>query len=213
MVPGYTTKRGVRYRFYTSAAILSGRRNLAGTVTRTPAAELEDTIFASLHQHLDQRRNLIDRPTLLTCLERIVLYDAKIALTFKSGVTSERSLAISWTRSAQRTLSSIEYDGSPNAEKPNPTLARALAEAHLWLNMLSGESYRSISQLATDIKWNPKVLRKRLRLAFLAPDLTEAIICGRQPQSLNLSQLLEISTIDWEQQRQQFFGYQHDMKV
>jgi hypothetical protein len=66
---------------------------------------------------------------------------------------------------------------------------------------LSDGTYQSIEELASAAKWNPKVIRKVLRLAFLAPDITEAIIIGTQPKSLSVSVLQGISAHSWVEQR------------
>jgi hypothetical protein len=78
---------------------------------------------------------------------------------------------------------------------------RNLSRAHLWLKAVSEGTYQSIETLAAAFKWNPKVVRKALRLAFLAPDVTEAIILGRIPKTLSLSVLKEIGTYSWGEQR------------
>ena len=41
MSPSHATKRGRRYRYYVSQAILQGRKQDAGSVARVPAMELE----------------------------------------------------------------------------------------------------------------------------------------------------------------------------
>jgi site-specific DNA recombinase len=41
-----------------------------------------------------------------------------------------------------------------------------------------------------------------LPLAFLAPDIVEAIICGQQPTELKVEQLLTSLPLDWCGQRQ-----------
>jgi hypothetical protein len=80
-------------------------------------------------------------------------------------------------------------------------LIHALARAHWWRKSLSGGNYKSIEELAGVAKWNPKVVRKVLRLAFLAPDITEAIMRGTQPTPLSVSQLQGIATYSWAEQR------------
>ena len=51
MTPSHTVKKGVRYRYYVSRAVLDGDRDKAGCVSRVPAAELETLILQTLHQH------------------------------------------------------------------------------------------------------------------------------------------------------------------
>ena len=55
--------------------------------------------------------------------------------------------------------------------------------------------------LAIAAKWNSKVVRKALRLAFLAPDITEAVVLGSQPSSLGVSELQDIAAFSWDEQR------------
>ena len=45
-------------------------------------------------------------------------------------------------------------------------------------------------------------LAQHLRLSFLAPDIVEAILAGRQPRALTRKRLASIELpIDWHQQR------------
>ena len=41
MTPSHARKQGIKYRYYISSALLQGQAELAGTVTRIPAAEIE----------------------------------------------------------------------------------------------------------------------------------------------------------------------------
>ena len=46
-------------------------------------------------------------------------------------------------------------------------------------------------------------IRKLLAVAFLAPDITEAMLAGTQPRKLTLADLSsKILPLDWEAQRQ-----------
>jgi site-specific DNA recombinase len=46
-----------------------------------------------------------------------------------------------------------------------------------------------------------KVVRKAIRVAFLAPDITEAILTGNHPKSLTLTDLQKTLPLDWNGQR------------
>ena len=54
MVPTQATKAGVRYRYYVSTPFLHGEAKTAsaGSVSRVPAAEIEDNVVRSLKEHL-----------------------------------------------------------------------------------------------------------------------------------------------------------------
>ena len=62
--------------------------------------------------------------------------------------------------------------------------------------------HTSIESLAAFINMHPKVVRKGIRLAFVAPEITKAIALGRQPSSLTLTGLHEAAApLSWAEQR------------
>jgi site-specific DNA recombinase len=54
MVPTHATKLGIRYRYYVSLPHLHGESKTAsvGSVSRVPAAEIEDVVVKSINEHL-----------------------------------------------------------------------------------------------------------------------------------------------------------------
>jgi len=52
MSPSHSGKRGVRYRYYVSQAMLQGRRSEAGSVVRVPAPEIEALVLDGVRQHI-----------------------------------------------------------------------------------------------------------------------------------------------------------------
>src|SRR6267378_2098808 len=54
MIPTHATKAGVRYRYYVSTPVLHGEAKTAsaGSVSRVPAADIEDIIVKFLKEHL-----------------------------------------------------------------------------------------------------------------------------------------------------------------
>jgi site-specific DNA recombinase len=49
MSPSYSTKNGVRYRFYVSSALLRGRKTDVGSVGRLSAAEIESAVLIAFN--------------------------------------------------------------------------------------------------------------------------------------------------------------------
>ena len=86
------------------------------------------------------------------------------------------------------------------------TLIKAIARAHRWKEMLATGKYASLVELSETEKINGSYLSRILRLTFLAPDIIESILDGRQPQEISLTTLLEPFPNLWHEQRQQF-GY------
>jgi hypothetical protein len=63
----------------------------------------------------------------------------------------------------------------------------------------------SVEALATKFKQERKHVNGILNLAFLAPDLTKAILNGEQPPGLRLAHLLAVDLpVSWKEQRALF---------
>jgi hypothetical protein len=202
MSPSFSTKRGVRYRFYVSSAVISGRRNEAGSMPRISAPDLENSIVSALHERFAQSSdNLSDQNIMSTFIERVVVSKSTILITLKADVATKRLIELARAPQPLSPCARIENEACEPIREPDVGLMHALARAHLWREALSDGTYQSVEELAGVAKWNPKVVRKALRLAFLAPDITEAIMLGTQPTSLSVSELQGTAAYSWAEQR------------
>src|SRR5439155_14893565 len=75
------------------------------------------------------------------------------------------------------------------AAKPDPKLIRLLARAHRLKEQLAREG-TPIAEIAARETLSPSYVTRLLRLTFLAPDITRAILEGRHPTGLTANQLL-----------------------
>jgi site-specific DNA recombinase len=84
MSPSFSTKRGVRYFFYVSAALLRGGSHKAGSLPRVSATPLEQTVMKIVYQHAGQRDEaLSDRDLLEDQVERIVVGKDRLKVELK----------------------------------------------------------------------------------------------------------------------------------
>jgi DNA invertase Pin-like site-specific DNA recombinase len=92
--------------------------------------------------------------------------------------------------------------------EPDPALLKLLLRAHDWRRQLETGQPRSIKDLAAINAVNASYFTRVLRLAYLAPDIVEAIVVGRQPPDLSANQLvrrLDLPT-NWASQRE-YLGF------
>jgi site-specific DNA recombinase len=75
-------------------------------------------------------------------------------------------------------------DRSGGEDRPDTTLVAAIVRAHAWWRALCGGNAKSISQIADRDQSDERYVARNLKLAFLAPDITAAILEGRQPAHL-----------------------------
>jgi len=84
------------------------------------------------------------------------------------------------------------------------TLIRSVARAHHWFEQLKAGQARSIRDIAEREQLSTSYVMRYLRLAFLAPDIVEAILDGRQPPGISVRKLTNNKQLpsDWTEQRQ-----------
>jgi DNA invertase Pin-like site-specific DNA recombinase len=205
MSPSFSTKNGVRYRFYVSSALLRGRKAAAGSLTRVSAKAVEDIIIQALRAAYPQLE--IEDAELLSRLSNARLGKNEIVLALQqpdgTGQNGERhspiaEIRIPWNPPERTTP--FSQPGAGRAEV-DQKLIRALIRAHCWAAALTNNDFTSIEQLAATAKLHPKIIRTELRLAFLAPHITGSILNG--DSSLGLPKLRNISALSWQKQLDQ----------
>ena len=93
---------------------------------------------------------------------------------------------------------------SSSAAQPRPSLVKAIARAHGWYQqVLEGKAFDQRS-LARHAGLTERYVGKVLACAFLAPDIIEAILEGRQPRDLNFEKLCQHIPLSWTEQRAHF---------
>ncbi|MDR3494246.1 MAG: hypothetical protein P4L82_06560 [Ancalomicrobiaceae bacterium] len=97
----------------------------------------------------------------------------------------------------------IDTPGARHAGTPDRSLLRLLAHAQRFRDLLTKGDGRSVAELATECSVGPSYFARILRLGFLAPDITSAILDGRQPIELSAQKLSKMDLPkDWAEQRQ-----------
>jgi ParB-like chromosome segregation protein Spo0J len=88
----------------------------------------------------------------------------------------------------------------------DPTLIRAIERAQTWFKRLVSGNATSIQGIADAENLSSNYVMRLLRLAFLAPDIVEAIVDGHQPLGLSVKKLTNSKTLptEWAKQRQRF---------
>jgi site-specific DNA recombinase len=87
--------------------------------------------------------------------------------------------------------------------KPEPSLLNAIVNAHRFNDNLLHSGAGKFADLAKSEKLHRSYYSQVLRLAYLAPDITIAILDGRQPPGLTATMLIEHPhlPLSWQAQR------------
>jgi site-specific DNA recombinase len=163
-----------------------------------------------------------EHPRLRTLLHRIIVGANSILLEIRrSGLTSLLGAPQDGTtsgdelfrlvvpirvkrRGVEAKLVMSAVGGRPPAA--DSKLIRAIAEAHRWLDDLAEGCATSLRDLARHNRRDVSEVSRSLPLAFLAPDVVEAILQGSQPVGLVSRRLKRIATLParWHDQRRHF---------
>ena len=92
---------------------------------------------------------------------------------------------------------------SSDAAKPDAALIKAIARAHRWMDALASGKHLSSATIAKTEGISTRYVGQLLPLAFLAPDIVEAILTGTQPVDLTAEMLIKRVDLplDWAEQR------------
>jgi site-specific DNA recombinase len=102
-----------------------------------------------------------------------------------------------------REMKLLVDDASDN-RAPDMGLLRVVARAHDVQRRLAEDTTLTVSDIAREERVTAAYLYTLLRLRWLAPDITTAIVNGRQPPQLNAKKLMRLTAqlpADWSEQR------------
>ena len=205
MTSAHANKKGRRYFYYVSTAV--NTRKARGSVARVSAPKLEHSLIDLVAPLLDAgwaageslpRRvaTALHRATVLTGRVTLLLVPKAIdpARAEQHQVERERDylvfeapLALARTRRARTLVAETDREGARRIDR---ALVRAIALARSWADQLAANEAPSLRDIAKRDGLCPTYTRKLLPLAFLAPDLVEALLDGRQPRQLSLRGLI-----------------------
>src|SRR5262249_13170010 len=129
-----------------------------------------------------------------------------IAATRLSSATDEAqilSVPIELRRSGREIRMLIESTDPFAAAKPDARLIKLLIRARRFNATLVGSDGVSFATLVRREGVSPSYFTRLVRLSYLAPDITQSILDGRQPRDLTADKLLAHSRLPltWHEQR------------
>src|SRR6516165_4817592 len=225
MSPTHANKRGARYRYYVSQAVLQGKPPPPGLVSRVPAAEIEALVVAALRNHLNARgggeglpdndRGLLERH-----LARVTLTPNHLELRLRELVepaqahgpanTSARrptasvtTMAVPWTSpvpAAVKGIIHVPAHNTPIKASRREALLIAIAKARQWIDDLAHGRAASFAVIARREGKVERHIRLLAPLAFVSPRIVSALLDGTAPADLTLTKLARALPYCWAEQ-------------
>jgi site-specific DNA recombinase len=223
MVPTHATKAGVRYRYYVSTPFLHGeaKTTSAGSVSRVPATDIEETIVKSLKDHLAIQQGksttsaarIDDRGALAQLVAGITVHKDRLIVRLKSdgadeaaGSPDNHSLTCPWQKPPSKRSREILLPHNASRGKVRPEqferrarLVSAIARGRRWLDDVVSGRVTTVAELCAREKCSIRQVNMTISLAFLAPNLVKAAVEGRLPRGIGIERLRDPPT-EWSRQ-------------
>lgn len=140
------------------------------------------------------------------CPDRLTAFlssDQEIELT---DITSDRpphiiTLKTQLKRCGHGKKLIVRSDCSADPDSVDTSLIKLIGRAHMWFDhMKTGLSFKEIAEKE---KVDERLVARTIRCAFLAPDITSAILKGQEPSDLSSQILLRLPKLPaaWDEQR------------
>src|ERR1700716_3326778 len=151
MTPSHARKRGIKYRYYISSALLQGRPKQAGTVSRIPAQEAEALVIKAVRDRLNAPTEVADGLLIQNHVTRVEVQSDQfvIELTDAIGVGSKRKrknsqvIEVPWRKTPSTRRREILVPESQAHQNMRPIrsenralLVASMARGRRWLHAL-----------------------------------------------------------------------------
>jgi site-specific DNA recombinase len=252
LTPSHAVKKGRRYRYYVSAALITDAGTDRAQGWRLAAREIEEAViriltdalnspaslverFGAVGMPSDQLRKLLDRAARLATalggspgqrtklvrelVEKVIVDEKTLTITLRRGLllggdvpssaseaasdsAVELTAAAAFTRRGAETK--LVLPGSAQQKhslRCDPALIKAIARGRAWFEEFATGRARSLQELAQRDGISRRYIRRLVGLAFMSPQLVEAILQGRQSVELTAARLTELDLpLDWAEQ-------------
>ena len=225
MSPTYTVRRRNRYRYYISQAHFRGGE--AGSRPRIGADDVERLVVEELCRQQPRDGRVTNnsagvwgaktRELVQSTVDRIVIHHDGIEIMLKSkemdctidGDNQSKNpktlrLALPPPRPRERKEIFVPGTSGTQPRRIDQALILAFARARSWMRSLRQGEFVDTAEIAQRFGLSDAHVRRLLRFAYLAPDIVEAIIEGRQSRPLTVKLLLRGIPLDWADQRAAF---------
>ena len=225
MSPTHANKKGARYRYYVSQALLQNRKAEAGSIARVPAPETEKLVCDGVRRHLAAGKEppavLADRELIERHVARVVVkpqtLDIGLIPTSEASAQSENPsltdsapnlhsptmIALRWTAPSFAAKKGILHEPSTKPTmKPESrdTLLTAIAKARGWIDDIRLGRIASFAGIAQREAVGERHIRLLAPLAFLSPRIIAAIADGTAPADLTVTGLAKALPYSWAEQ-------------
>jgi DNA invertase Pin-like site-specific DNA recombinase len=213
MSPSHVRKRGIKYRYYISSALLQGRPKQAGAVSRVPAKQIEDLVATAVRGHFKESAEttdavLIHKHDVLAEIQQDQIIIELAGASSKRKRNDRNVIAVPWRKVSPIRRREIlppetgrSQDARPIRSENRALLISSISQGRRWLNEITTDPTANAASIAQREGLTARQVNLTISLAFLAPELVKAAIEGRLPHGHGVSRMRDLPA-EWTRQRQ-----------
>jgi DNA invertase Pin-like site-specific DNA recombinase len=204
MSPSHANKKGVRYRYYVSHALLQNRKASSGSIARVSAPDVEALVCNAVKHKEQSDSKISDRELLQRHVERVTVRPKKLEILLRGGEEGAGAgpptcLSIPFTPNLPRKkgITRAPADQETMDSQTRDALLRAIARARGWLDFILFSKEASFDAIAAAENLAERHVRFLMPLAFLSPRIVSAIADDAAPTGLTVSGLARSLPHKW----------------
>jgi site-specific DNA recombinase len=209
LVPVHANKKGRRYRYYISQSLTTATKGETQSGWRLPALEVDQIVAQAAIDILQVNESKDIPDTIDRFVERVELHPEGLKLTLSlASLFSSKDTPSKITRNIPMQIKRRGVEmrlviGNHAPARIDARLVKALRRAHQWFGELTSGQVKTLKDIVDREGIDKSYISRTMMLAFLAPDITEAILAGRQPVDLTIERLIKHTDLplEWEAQR------------
>jgi len=214
MTPSHARRRGIKYGYYLSSALLQGQSDRSGSVPRLPAAEVEAVVLKAVREHLGSAAAEGDRLLIERSVVRVEVQPERLVIELAPPPDSDGEqltpamLYVAWHKPPTKRRRELLLPAGVAAEharsiraETRATLVAAIARGRRWLAELLDDRGITAERIAARESCSIRKVQMMISLAFLSPELVKAAIEGRLPRGIGIARLAGMPA-QWSRQHQ-----------
>jgi DNA invertase Pin-like site-specific DNA recombinase len=207
MSPTHANKKGVRYRYYTSHALLQHRQEDAASVPRVSAPEVEALVCEAVRGQESAADEISDRELIEQNVHKLIIRRDRIEVESQRdangeevGLASKLVVPFSPTASAQKGITREAPNNGRIDARTREKLLNAIRRASRWVEAVRSGEAKSFDEIAAQEGLGERHVRWLTPLAFLSPKVLDGIRDGSASAGLTIARLAKALPHSWIEQ-------------
>jgi hypothetical protein len=209
MSPTHANKKGVRYRYYTSHALLQRRKEDVGSVTRVSAPKVEALVCEALRREISAADQISDKELIAEHVSKVIIRRDRIEVEVQRdldgeevGPASKLAIPFAPTMAPRKGITREPTENNRIDAVAREKLLNAIRRATKWVEVVRSGEAKSFEEIAAQEGLGERHVRWLTPLAFLSPKIVIAIVDESAPADFTVAMLAKALPHSWAAQNE-----------